>query len=543
MRVVTPEEMRELDGRATREFGIPEEILMERAGMAVATSCREILGAPKEVSRNIVAVVGGGHNGGDALVALRDLVSRGYPAAIVLMGSGKPPSQAVSRELDRLARMGVVPNHGDDSSSRHRISHAALLIDGLFGTGFRGGELSREARELIVAMNRAAANGTPVVCVDIPSGVNGATGSVSDVAVRGSRTVTFGVPKWGLLCDPGTRYAGAISLSPIGFPRNLREGGKLSCLLPHEANELLPVRLPAVHKGEAGHILIAGGSPGKSGSVLLAARGALRSGAGLVTVLWDRSFGEAAVSLPEIMTFPVDFATLTPREVLRFLTRMDAVACGPGVEEAFGGRVLVESLLSEYPGPLVGDAGIFDLFAGSPEKMASLRRAPLVLTPHPGEMGRLLGRDTATIVSDPLGSVREAAERTGAVVLLKGARTHVAHPDGRVSINLTGDPVMAGAGMGDVLTGIIATFLGQGLAPFDAARLGAFFHGRAGELLGATSTRGRLASELADLLPGLLTPVGGPVHYPPGFNQSQDPALFWPFPAPCPRPDSFGGRQ
>ncbi len=543
MRVVTPEEMRELDGRATREFGIPEEILMERAGMAVAIACREILGAPAEVSRHIVAVVGGGHNGGDALVALRDLVSRGYPAAIVLMGSEKPPSQAVSRELDRLARMGVVPTQGVDSSFRHRISHAALLVDGLFGTGFRGGSLSREARELIVAMNRAADSGIPVVCVDIPSGVNGTTGAVSDVAVRGRRTVTFGAPKWGLLCDPGTRYAGDIYLSPIGFPRNLRDGGQLSCLLPHEANELLPVRPPAVHKGEAGHVLVAGGSPGKSGSVLLAARGALRSGAGLVTVLWDRSFGEAAASLPEIMTFPVDFATLSPREVFRFLPRMDAVACGPGVEEAFGGRALVESLLTDYPGPLVGDAGVFDLFAGNPEKMASSRRGPLVLTPHPGEMGRLLGRETATIVSDPLGSVREAAARTGAVVLLKGARTHVAHPDGRVSINLTGDPVMAGAGMGDVLTGIIATFLGQGLAPFDAARLGAFFHGRAGELLGTTSTRGRLASELADLLPVILSPVGGTAHQTPGFNRSQDPALFWPFPAPCPPSASFGGRQ
>ena len=543
MRIVTPEEMRELDGRATREFGLPEEILMERAGMAVAAACREILGAPAETSRHIVAVVGGGHNGGDALVALRDLAARGYPAAVVLMGSGKAPSQAVSRELDRLSRLGVVPVQAVDSSARHRISHAALLIDGLFGTGFRGGELSREARELIVAMNRGADSGIPVVCVDIPSGVNGTTGAVSDVAVRGRRTVTFGAPKWGLLCDPGTRYAGDIYLSPIGFPRNLLSGGELSCLLPYEARDLVPVRSPAVHKGEAGHVLIAGGSPGKSGSVLLAARGALRSGAGLVTVLWDRSFGEAAASLAEIMTLPVDLATLSSREILRAITRMDAVACGPGVDEAFGGRLLVESLLSDYPGPLVGDAGVFDLFAGHPEKVASLRRGPLVLTPHPGEMGRLLGRETANIVADPLGSVREAAERTGAVVLLKGARSHVAHPDGRVSLNLTGDPVMAGAGMGDVLTGIIATFLGQGLPPFDAARLGAFLHGQAGELLGAASTRGRLASELADLLPMILSPVGGTGHRTPGVNQSQDPALFWPFPAPCPLSDPSGGRR
>ncbi|MGC8528608.1 MAG: NAD(P)H-hydrate dehydratase [Leptospirillia bacterium] len=543
MRIVTPEEMRELDGRATREFSLPEEILMERAGMAVAASCREILGPPEKISRKIVAVVGGGHNGGDALVALRDLAARGYPAAVVRMGSGKAPSEAISRELDRLSRMGVGPSQVGDSSSRHRISHAALLIDGLFGTGFRGGDLSREARELIVTMNRAAGSGIPIVCVDIPSGVNGTTGAVSDVAVRGKRTVTFGAPKWGLLCDPGTRYAGHIYLSPIGFPQNLLAGGKLSCLLPHEAWDLVPVRSPSVHKGEAGHVLIAGGSPGKSGSILLAARGALRSGAGLVTVLWDRSFGEAAASQAEIMSLPVDLATLSSQEIIRATVRMDAVACGPGVDEAFGGRLLVESLFSEYTGPLVGDAGVFDLFAGQPEKIASLRPGPLVLTPHPGEMGRLLGRETAHVVANPLDSVREAAERTGAVILLKGARTHVAHPDGRVSLNLTGNPVMAGAGMGDVLTGVIATFLAQGLSPFDAARLGAFLHGQAGELLGVTSTRGRLASELADLFPVLLSPGAGTVHHPPGLNQSQDPALFWPFPLPCPLSDPSGGRR
>ena len=536
MRLVTPEEMRDLDGRAIREFGISEEILMERAGMAVSAACREILGAPGLHSRKVVAVAGGGHNGGDALVALRDLATRGYPAEALLLGSANAPSGAVRREIERLSRIGVAVVDGSSSSARHRISHAGLLIDGLFGTGFRGGDLGEDARSLMAAMNRAGEAGIPVVCVDIPSGVDGQTGAVNDLAVRGSRTVTFGAPKWGLLCDPGTRYAGEIFLSPIGFPQELLSGGLLSCLLPHEATALLPRRSPTVHKGQAGHVLIAGGSPGKSGSALLAARGALRAGSGLVTLLWDRSFGEPALTLPEVMGLPVDFRNISPEEWMGTVSRMDAVACGPGVEERFGGRMLVESLFRDYPGPLVGDAGVFDLFAGRADEIAALRRGPLVLTPHPGEMGRLLGRETSRIVSDPLDSVREAAKRTGAVVLLKGARTHVAHPDGRVALNMTGDPVMAGAGMGDVLTGVIAAFLAQGLAPFDAARLGAFVHGQAGEGLGERSDRGRLASELADQLPALLSPRDSR-NRSLASKEISDPARFWPFSSPWPHQD------
>ncbi len=529
MRIVTPLEMREMDARATSEFLIPEEILMERAGMAVSSACREILGASSQVSRRIVALAGPGHNGADALVALRDLASRGYPAEAILLSSDVRGGTASARECSRLERMGVSVIFWSDPGARHRVSHAALVIDGLFGTGFRGEGPAGGAREMIEATNRAGASGVPVICVDIPSGVDGLTGAVPGVAIRGLRTVTFGAPKWGLLCDPGTRYAGEIYLSLIGFPRALLAGGNLSCLISAEARELIPPRSPSVHKGEAGHVLIAGGSSGKTGAVILAARGALRAGSGLVTVLWDRAFGECALSLPEVMTMAVDAGSLSPGTVLEATMRMDAVACGPGGEEGEVGRRLVEALLSDYPGPLVGDASLFTLFAGTPERIASLRKGPLVLTPHPGELGRLLGRETARILSEPLAAAREGAERTGAVLLLKGARTHVVGPEGQTSLNLTGDPVMAGAGMGDVLTGVIASLLGQGLAPFDAARLGAFVHGLAGERLARGATRGRLASELADHLPGVLFDLSSGAASSAGQLAPPDPALFWPF--------------
>lgn len=529
MRVVTPLEMREMDRRATSEFLIPEEILMERAGMAVSAACREILGAVSRVPRRIVALAGPGHNGADALVALRDLASRGYPAEAILLFLGDSKGSAVSRECSRLQRMGVSILSWSDPAARHRLSHAALIIDGLFGTGFRGEGPEGAAQEMIEAANRAGGAGVPILCVDIPSGVDGLTGAVPGAAIKGLRTVTFGAPKWGLLCDPGTRYAGEIFLSPIGFPRALLAGGPLSCLVPEEAKALIPSRSPLIHKGQAGHVLIAGGSSGKTGAVVLAARGALRTGSGLVSVLWDQTFGESARSLAEVMTIGVDAESLSLEPVLEAALRMDAVACGPGGDEGEPGRRLVEALLVAYPGPLVGDASLFTLFAGNPERIASLRKGPLVLTPHPGELGRLLGCETARILSDPLAAAREGSERTGAVLLLKGARTHVVAPEGQASLNLTGDPVMAGAGMGDVLTGVIASFLGQGLSPFDAARLGAFVHGLAGERLAREATRGRLASELADQLPGVLFDLLRGEDSSQDLPPPADPALFWPF--------------
>jgi NAD(P)H-hydrate epimerase len=538
MRVMTPEEMRETDGRAVRDFGISEEILMERAGMAVSRVCREWLGrtALRSGRRPVLAVAGGGHNGADSLVALRDLVSLGYSGeAFVVVEEANRQSPALLREIDRLRRMEVPVRFPSEGGGRHRISHAGLIIDGILGTGFRG-ELPEDLLRLVEAMNQSAASGIPVVSVDIPSGVDGRTGAVGRSAVRAATTVTFGAPKWGLLVDPGTRYAGEIRLSRIGFPSALLEGGSGSCLTIREAMGLLPRRYPEIHKGQAGHVLIAGGSFGKAGAPLLAARGALRAGAGLVTLLWDRDLSGYSNAFPEVMGRFFNPSNPDPGAIRGTFEGIDAMGCGPGLPDDEGTRILMETLLSGFPGPVVADAGTFSLFAGRPERVAELRGGKkLVLTPHPGELGRFLGVGTPEVLKEPLDMALSGARKANGVLLLKGARTLVVDAAGRHYVNLTGDPVMAGAGMGDVLTGMIAAFLGQGMEPFEAACLGAFIHGAAGERLGRGSSRGRLASELADEIPGLLSDWE-PLSDPPPLPE-EEPLTLWPV-----RPPAGGNR-
>lgn len=509
MKVVTPEEMRDLDRQALSAFRISEEILMERAGMAVSRAVLDFLGKDpgKFYGKSILAIAGAGHNGADSLVALRDLVSRGFSGAAVLMeGDPTRQSAAVIREVDRLRAMNVPVSSQEDKGTRHRLTHAGIILDGLLGTGFKG-PLSESHNRIIDEINRSGESGACIVSVDIPSGIDGLTGTASPRAVKARMTVTFGSPKWGLLVDPGARHAGKIWVSFIGFPDHLREGGRRSCLTPREAMDLLPRRSPVIHKGLAGHVLIMGGSPGKTGAVMLSARGALRMGSGLVTVLWDERFQGLATGIPEVMG--AFYSSSDPgsvrRSILSAIEGKDAVGCGPGLETGEVSRKVLDIILQEYSGPLVADAGVFSLFANAPEELARIRKGPLVLTPHPGELARFLGVRTESVLENPTRWAEEAASRTGGVVLLKGARTVVADHSGPLYVNMTGTSLMAGAGMGDVLTGMIVSLLGQGLAPFDAARLAAYFHGAAGNRLSEGGpSRGLLSSELADGIPDLL---------------------------------------
>jgi NAD(P)H-hydrate epimerase len=531
LKVVIPEEMRELDFRAMSEFQISEEILMERAGISVARAGLGLLGKdrPRQEGKNPLSVSGGGHNGADSLVALRDLVSRGMNGTAILMETDPArQSEAVHRELARLRALSVPILSCEDKGARHRIMHAGLIMDGLLGTGFRG-ELSDRHARVIAEINRAGDAGVPVVSVDIPSGVDGLTGHVPTIAVKARMTVTFGAPKWGLLVDPGTRYAGSVWVSPIGFPRQLLAGGNRFCLTPVEAVGRLSKRFPAMHKGRAGHVLILGGSPGKTGAVLLSARGALRMGAGLVTVLWSERFLGQAAGLPEVMgTYysPSD-ADSARQSLLSAISGKTAVACGPGLEEDDVSRTVLESLIREYPGPLVADAGVFSFFADKADELARLRCGPLILTPHPGELARLMGTSIESVLKDPTLAAQEASLRTSAIVLLKGARTIVADPGGSLYVNMTGTPLMAGPGMGDVLTGMLVSLIGQGQDPFEAACLAAYLHGAVGNRRSDKGpSRGFLASELADGIPELLALWEHDFH--PLLSTSDDPVYLWP---------------
>lgn len=474
-------------------LGLSEELLMERAGMAVARSIRRFFPEAKK----LVALAGKGNNGGDALVALRDLAGADRKLEAVLHFPEDQCGESVRREIRRLKVLGISANVMGSPSSWHKIQHADLVIDGFLGTGLSG-ELTPDLKDAFERLNHL---GKVVVSVDIPSGVNGETGHVSSLAVNARMTVTLGFPKWGLFLDPGHRCTGSVIVAPIGLPDSsgLPEGlpeqsGIL--LSPWEAGNLLPVRKPYIHKGSSGHVGVWGGGPGKRGSAELVSLGALRSGSGLSTVYWSQTEDEVLPRNPEIMVA----SGPSPKDAL--FDRSDVLAMGPGWDPFAIPMPFVRSVLDEFEGPVVADAGVFDVFRKKPELLKRKNGFPLVLTPHPGEMARLLGATVQDILSEPRRVALETARATGAIVLLKGWRTIVAAPDGRSAVNPTGAPNMATAGMGDVLTGIIASFLGQGTDAFDSSLSGAYIHGLAGEVAWRRGVRaGLLAHELASCLP------------------------------------------
>ncbi len=478
---------------AMTSLSLSDELLMERAGMAIARGVMRIA----RFRCRVVALAGKGNNGGDALVALRELHALGVPVSAVLVNPEDECGLSVQRECSRLRSLGIERDSILSSRGWHRINHADVLIDGILGTGFRG-TLSPDLQDIIGRVNQT---GKKVVAVDIPSGVDGSTAEVGSVAIKAALTVTFGLPKWGLLTDPGHRFAGMIVVSEIGIPSTFLQQSEPALVLSKEdAFKWLPERGPFIHKGNAGHVVVLGGSPGKRGAPELSALGALRSGAGLATIIFDERDKEIAPKNPEVMVEMDDF----PFNGL--LDRADVLAVGPGLNPNSMKTSSFNQLLERFSGPVVGDAGVFDLFKGNPKGMVRENGKPLVLTPHPGEFSRLLGKPVQEILSDSRKIVSETARQLNAVVLLKGWRTIIAAPDGEVAVNLTGAPNMATAGMGDLLTGIIASFMAQGLSAFRAAVLGAHVHGLAGELAWRNGkTCGLLAHELAENLPLVLT--------------------------------------
>jgi hydroxyethylthiazole kinase-like uncharacterized protein yjeF len=497
MKVLLPEDMRRVEREAMDALHLTEEILMERAGMAVA---RVLLGTYLGVSK-VTALAGKGNNGGDALTALRELHCRGIHVSGVLQYPLSECRPSVVREAARLERLGIEVVSVSDSKAWHRIRHSDVVIDGLLGTGFQGTP-KIELKETIERLNALRYK---VVSVDIPSGVDGETGKVQGIAVRATTTVTLGFPKWGLLVDPGIDMAGTIVVSDIGIPPEFCSGGLLCAFDDQDAKKCLPRRELSIHKGKSGHVAVWGGSPGKRGAPELVALGALRAGSGLATVFYGDGDKGVLPRFPEIM---VDGWTRDRSESLPLdlLDRMDVLAVGPGLDPQPAFRKTLDEILAGFSGPIVGDAGFFDLFQKKPDGVRRKSGLPLVLTPHPGEFSRFVGLPVREVIENGLSLAKEISVKSGAVVLLKGWKTIVAAPDGRSAVNLSGAPNMATAGMGDVLTGIISGFLGQGVEPFLAAALGAYVHGRAGEETYRSGiTRGLLAHELADSVPGILS--------------------------------------
>lgn len=497
--VLTPEEAGALD-RATQDAGIPAEILMERAGRAVARAAVDLVGGV--YGRRAVVVCGKGNNGGDGLVAARHLARWGMRVVVVAVEGTAALREPAATNLRRLGEVGVRVRDWSSPTLAHELARADVAIDAIFGTGFRGFPEEGWA-EAIDDLNAGRA---PVVAVDIPSGVNGGTGAVEGAAVRAELTVAFGAAKVGAVLLPGAEFAGAVRVADIGFPEELVRA-EVFLVEPADVAAWLPVRPVETHKRATGVLVVVAGSRGMTGAPALVAEAAGRVGAGLVTVaatteilpMIQANLTEATF-LPLASTERGTVAGDALDAVLDVLGRAHALAIGPGLTTDEETAAFVRDLVRASPIPMVIDADALNAFSGRATDLAE-RKADAVLTPHVGEFSRLAGVGVRDLEADRLGHVRALARDADAIVLLKGSRTIVADPGGVVRINPTGGPVLATAGSGDVLTGMIGGLLARGLAPVDAASAAAYVHGVAGTVAGRRSGDGTLAGDIAAAVP------------------------------------------
>ena len=495
--VLTPAQAKGLDA-ATQARGIRSVDLMERAGGAVARACVDLCGGG--YGRRAVVVAGKGNNGGDGFVAARRLARWGMRVAVLTL---EEPSGLAAANASRLTEVDVRVLPFSEAALVRELGRSDVAVDAIFGTGFRGMPEGAWA-SAIAAVNASTA---PVVAVDIPSGVDGGSGAVDGDAVRAALTVTFGAAKTGVVLLPGAGYAGTVRVADIGFPSELVRADAF-LTEPQDVAAILPSRLMDAHKREAVLLLIAG-SRWMTGAPKLMAEAAARIGAGLVHVAAPMSALPAiqaevteATFLPLPETAEGTIAAAAVDTLLAAADRTHAMALGPGLTTSTETAGVVREIVAASPIPLVIDADALNAFSGDAGALSE-RRTEAVLTPHAGEFSRLTGVKGRDLDRDRVGHTRALAATTGAVSLLKGSRTVIAGPDGQVRINLTGSPVLATAGSGDVLTGMIGGLLACGVEPLDAASSAAYLHGLAGMLAG----RGAVAGDLVTLIPAAVEHV------------------------------------
>nr|MBI3612432.1 NAD(P)H-hydrate dehydratase [Nitrospirota bacterium] len=520
MKIVTAAQMQALDRRTIQEAQIPGLTLMERAGAGLVASMEQVFGSL--AGKAVTILCGKGNNGGDGFVVARLLKHKRARARVLLMAQPSSltgDAKTMYRRFVKVAGAAAVQTYRPDERCRMLVNNSQMIVDALLGTGLSA-PVEGLYRSAIEAIN---ASGVPVVSADLPSGIHADTGAVMGSAIRAALTVTFAQPKLGLYLGPGIDHAGRIHIVDIGIPRSFEDAvaSNISLLTLGWCRRLLPARPPSAHKGTFGHAGIIAGSVGKTGAAALAANAALRSGAGLVTVATPTSVNDILESkLLEAMTVPMPetkartLARSGLDRLLSFAQARDAVALGPGLTTHPETVEVMQALIPKLERPSVLDADALNALAGRPALLADCK-VPPILTPHPGEMARLEEEDASprSINADRIGTATRFAQRRRVFLILKGARTVVAHPDGRVAVCPTGNPGMATAGSGDVLTGMIVGLLAQKLEPWAAACVGTYFHGLAGDL--AAADRGPIGMTAGDIIEHIpyafaqtTTPVG-----------------------------------
>jgi len=507
------EQMRRLDNETIETCGIPDLVLMENAGIGAVQAIMEMYGELE--GRTVMIAAGRGNNGGDGLVIARHVLQRGGMPFVFLLAEPEQITGAAAVNLKIVENLNIplhpVTGKEELQGLENQLAQSDLIIDAIFGIGLTR-PVNGYLAQVIEMINRAAA---PMVSIDIASGLDSDRGVPRGISIKADLTVTCGLAKPGHFTGLGPEMTGTLVVVDIGIPPRIVEAGDLQIevLENHSISGLAPERAPASHKGSYGHLAVLAGSRGKTGAALLCARAALRSGSGLVTICSPADLSAVfETALPEAMTLPLPssdkgYATDRDSQLLTdFLADKQALVMGPGLgaDEATGR--LVAELYRELPLPMVIDADGLNLLADDPDRLKN-GAGPRILTPHPGEMARLTGKSSREIQENRLEIAREFARTHQVFLVLKGAGTIIAAPDGRGAINSTGNPILASGGSGDVLAGFIGSLLAQGMNPWNAARLAVYAHGLAADRLSEElgMRTGLLASELADKLPAIIS--------------------------------------
>ena len=514
MKVATAEQMQELDRKAIEQYGIPGIVLMENAGRGAA---EEILKAFPDLHRQKTAIIAGkGNNGGDGFVIGRHLLNQRIPVKVFLLADPKTLRGDAETNFQTFLRMKGEVLSISSSMEYQRIKKDLekfdLLVDAIFGTGLDA-EVRGYYREVIQHLNTLQ---KPIVAVDIPSGLDATTGKPLGAAIRASLTITFGLPKIGHLISPGLEYVGELKVLDISIPRTLVEEETIHTYLMEEEeirNGLRTPRRRDTHKGDYGHLLVLAGSVGKTGAAAMACQAALRMGAGLVTLGIPKSLNPVMeVKLTEAMTEPLPETTKQTlslkafNPILRLCENKKAVILGPGIGTAKETQLLVLRLVQALDLPLILDADALTALATRPKTLPA-KNSSLILTPHPGEMARLIGSTAKEIQEDRIGISRNFASTRNVFLVLKGYRTLIATPRKEIYINPTGNPGMATGGTGDVLTGMLGGLICQGGSLLKSLQTAVYLHGLAGD--GAALKKGErsvVATDLIEQIPYLLQP-------------------------------------
>jgi len=518
VKIVSVAQMREIE-RCAAEEGLSTSALMDNAGLAVAKATNNWLGEVGE--KRIVVLVGPGNNGGDGLVAARHLQEWG---AMVFIYMAAPRAEN-DVNYNLLKEKGIICNLASQDKNGSLLAgllgSANAVLDCLFGTG-KSRPLSGVYKQILEQVRQAKQEqpNLSLIAVDLPSGLDADTGAVDPATLDCELTIALGYPKLGLLLFPGAAKLGTLAVANIGIPTHLAQNIQIELLTEAWGRSVLPPRPLYANKGSFGKVLVASGSINYIGAAYLACSGAIRVGAGLVTLATPQSLQPIlATKLTEVTYLPLPEAqpgVISPEAaslLSEWLPQYDVLLLGCGLGQNQPTTEFVQKVISSLPkkdGPaLVLDADGLNILANSPKWWRKLK-GDVILTPHPGEMSRLCGLSIEEVQSDRLGVAQQMAERWGQTVVLKGAHTVVASPDGQVRISAVANPGLASAGTGDVLAGVIAGLLAQGLKPFEAACCGVYLHGAAGEMVaGELGNAGMVASDLLLALPRVIKETKG----------------------------------